>query len=79
MPRVDGKTLVLIATTATVCAVGFGTVYLPFYADKDKIRGLNENADTEAKKEMEKLLKESGGQGESSQQAGSMWKNMGKK
>jgi hypothetical protein len=78
MPKVDGKILVLIATTATVCAVGFGTVYLPFYADKDKIRGLNENADTDAKKEMEKFLKENGGQGESSQ-AGSMWKNMGKK
>lgn len=81
MPKINGKTLVVIASTATLCAVGFGTVYLPFFADRDKIRGMNEHADTDAKKEMEKYRAAHGvGQRDpTSQQAGSMWKNMSKK
>lgn len=78
MGKVNGKTLVAIAVSATFCAVGFATVYLPFFADKDKIRGMNENADTEAKKEMERYLKTNAAKEESAQ-AGSMWKNMAKK
>ncbi|KAL9188800.1 hypothetical protein ACHAXT_007178 [Thalassiosira profunda] len=45
MPRTDGRKLVALAATATVGALGFATLYLPFVADRDKLRGLFEEED----------------------------------
>lgn len=44
-PRTDGRKLVALATAATAGAVGFGTIYLPFIADRDKLRGMFEEGD----------------------------------
>ena len=43
--HVSGSKLVVIAVTATLAAIGIGTIYLPFYADRDKLRGMHEEAD----------------------------------
>jgi hypothetical protein len=43
--RNNGSKVVVIAVAATLTALGIGTVYVPFYADKDKLRGLHEEAD----------------------------------
>ncbi|KAL7553698.1 hypothetical protein ACHAWF_017018 [Thalassiosira exigua] len=45
MPRTDGRKLVALAATATIGALGIGTIYLPFMADRDKLRGLNEEGE----------------------------------
>lgn len=42
--RSSGNKLVLAAVGATVSAIGIGTIYLPFIADRDKMRGLHEEA-----------------------------------
>lgn len=43
--RASGSKLVIAAVTATVTMVGIGSVYLPFFADRDKIRGMHEEKD----------------------------------
>ena len=43
--RTDGRKLVGIAVALTVSALGVGTIYLPFIADRDKLRGLFEEGD----------------------------------
>ena len=48
MARTDGRKVVAIATLATVSFVGFAQIYLPYWADRDKIRGLSEEADMPA-------------------------------
>lgn len=40
MSRTDGRKLVALAAAATVGALGIGTIYLPFMADRDKLRGM---------------------------------------
>jgi hypothetical protein len=40
--RVSGQKIVSAAVAATLLAVGVGTIYLPFVADRDKMRGLHE-------------------------------------
>lgn len=79
MPQMDGRKVVMIATTLTLSAVGIAQIYLPFYADRDKIRGMSEEEDmpTEAKRQMElqrKMMLEN----QSDTNGGSMWKNMKK-
>lgn len=76
MPRVDGRKIVAIATLSTVSVVGFAQIYLPFWADRDKIRGMAEEEDmpAAARREMERAMEQERQQ----QQAGSMWKNMKK-
>lgn len=51
--------MVLAAVTLTIGTVGVGAIYLPFIADKDRIRGLHEEGDmTPAeKREYEKMLR----------------------
>mmetsp|Transcript_10301 Transcript_10301/g.14555 ORF Transcript_10301/g.14555 Transcript_10301/m.14555 type:complete len:94 (+) Transcript_10301:258-539(+) len=89
MSRVDGRKIVAVATTAVVAVVGFGTIYLPFMADRDKIRGLNEEDDMPkaAREEMERVRREQHEIGQmketkipqrSHPNSGSMWKNMGR-
>jgi hypothetical protein len=46
MSRTDGRKLVGIAVALTVTALGVGTIYLPFVADRDKLRGLFEEGDS---------------------------------
>ena len=43
--RTSGSRLVATAVAGTVAAVGIGTIYLPFIADRDKMRGLHEEQD----------------------------------
>jgi hypothetical protein len=42
--RSSGNKLVVAAVGAMVSAVGIGTIYLPFIADRDKMRGLHEES-----------------------------------
>jgi hypothetical protein len=59
MPRVDGKKLVTVVTLGTLAAVAVGEIWLPFFADRDKIRGLFEEDEVPegARKEMEEVMK----------------------
>lgn len=43
--RQSGKQLVALAVMATISAIGIGTIYLPFMADRDKLRGLFEEGE----------------------------------
>jgi hypothetical protein len=43
--RSSGSKLVIGAVTGTLAAVGIGTIYLPFIADRDKMRGMHEEKD----------------------------------
>lgn len=49
--RNSGKRAVIVAVSATVTAVGIGTIWAPFYADRDKLRGLHEEADGMSERE----------------------------
>ena len=61
MSRTDGRKLVTLAAAATVGALGVGTIYLPFMADRDKIRGLSEEGEESmpegARREMQAMKK----------------------
>ncbi len=61
MSRTDGRKLVAIATTLTISALGVGTIYLPFIADRDKLRGLFEEGEESipegARKEIQAIVK----------------------
>ena len=84
MPKIDGRKLVAVAATATVAAVGFAQIYLPFMADRDKLRGLNEEEymPPQAKKEMEAMMSKMKAEQQAAKEdpsgtnAGSMWSNM---
>jgi len=60
--RNSGTKLVSLAVAATVAAVGVGTIYLPFVADRDKVRGLHEESEMSAaeRREYEKALRAMG-------------------
>eukprot|EP00581_Thalassiosira_minuscula_P028673 CAMPEP_0183754490 /NCGR_PEP_ID=MMETSP0739-20130205/3563_1 /TAXON_ID=385413 /ORGANISM="Thalassiosira miniscula, Strain CCMP1093" /LENGTH=108 /DNA_ID=CAMNT_0025991117 /DNA_START=32 /DNA_END=358 /DNA_ORIENTATION=- len=45
MSRTDGRKLVALTAAAAVSALGIGTIYLPFVADRDKLRGLFEEGE----------------------------------
>jgi len=85
--RNSGSKLVVVAVGFTLAAVGVGTIYLPFIADKDKIRGLDEQADLSAaeRREYERMMKEMGQsipaegvntQRRASNRSNSMWQRM---
>eukprot|EP00978_Attheya_sp_CCMP212_P046950 scaffold421144_cov55-Attheya_sp.AAC.1 len=91
MPRTDGKKIVGVAVAGIVGMVGFAQIYLPYIADRDKIRGLFEEDDIPAgaRLEIESILKKEREQAakEEAQKmpvieekqpvaAGSMWKNL---
>jgi hypothetical protein len=79
-----------MAVAAIVGAIGLGQIYLPYVADRDKLRGLFEEEDMppQAKHEMDMLMKveqaasqarSSSGEASNvstSSGAGSMWKNI---
>jgi hypothetical protein len=56
MARTDGRKIVAIATVATVSFVGFAQIYLPYWADRDKIRGMAEEADMPAAAKRQMLM-----------------------
>jgi hypothetical protein len=87
--RSSGSKLVVAAVVGTFSAVGIGTIYLPFFADRDEIRGMHEEKGAPPSamlaQEIKKLQKEGLLKGdaehqvnipESKRAAGSMWKNM---
>lgn len=45
--------MVVAAISLTLVAVGVGTIYLPFIADKDKIRGLDEDGGVSSQQQQE--------------------------
>ncbi len=61
MSRTDGRKLVALAGTAIVGALGIGTIYLPFMADRDKLRGLFEEGEESipegARREIQAIIK----------------------
>lgn len=61
MSRTDGRKLVTLAAAATVGALGVGTIYLPFMADRDKLRGLFEEGEETipegARREIKAIMK----------------------
>jgi CHASE1-domain containing sensor protein len=42
--RISGNKIVSVAVAGTVAMVGLGAVYVPFFADRDKLRGLHEES-----------------------------------
>jgi hypothetical protein len=84
MPRADGRKLVAAAVTATVAVIGFAQIYLPFMADRDRLRGLNEeeHMSPQAKREIDMLMRKMHDEQEAAKKdasgtnAGSMWSNM---
>lgn len=77
--------MVIAAVGLTVTALGVGTVYLPFIADRDRVRGLNEESDMtpREKREYEAMLEKmqqespsSGTTGVGVTNSNSMWKRM---
>lgn len=42
--RVSGNKVVALAVAGTVTMVGIGSIYVPFFADRDKLRGLHEES-----------------------------------
>jgi len=75
MPRIEGKKVVAAAILVTASVVALGPIYLPYYADRDKIRGMFEEQEmpSAAKREMEVVQEQQRGGA-----PGSMWKNMKK-
>ena len=61
MSRTDGRKLVAFAGSAIVGALGFATIYLPFVADRDKLRGLFEEGEESipegARREIQAIMK----------------------
>jgi hypothetical protein len=58
--RKSGTAMVTMAVTATVATLGFTAIYLPFVADRDKVRGLHEESDVDprARREYEEMIRQ---------------------
>ena len=58
--RNSGSKVVVAAVSLTVAALGVGTVYLPFIADKDRIRGMDEEGEmyNSERREYERALQQ---------------------
>ena len=58
MSRTDGRKGVAVATAGIAAIIGFAQIYLPYWADRDKIRGLSEEEDmpAAAKREMQRAM-----------------------
>ena len=90
MSRTDGRKIVSLAFAGILGAVGIGQIYLPYIADRDKLRGLFEEEDMpeEAKREMDMIMATERAAMEAKQQAAanaeksekksacSMWSNL---
>ena len=62
--RNSGSRVVVMAVTGTLAALGIGTIYLPFVADNDKVRGLHEESDMDerSRREYEMMMRQMGGE-----------------
>lgn len=83
--RSSGSRVVAIAVVGTIGVTGFGTIYLPFIADRDEMRGLDEDGGMSKKDRMamQAYLKKEKQEGQEDPPAkgpkpGSMWSNMRK-
>ena len=58
--RNSGSRVVVMAVTGTLAAIGVGTIWLPFVADKDKVRGLHEESelDDRSRREYEAMVRQ---------------------
>jgi|EP00979_Chaetoceros_neogracilis_P011005 hypothetical protein len=87
MARTDGKKIVGLAFGAIAGAIGLAQIYLPYIADRDKLRGMFEEEDMpeQAKKEMDMMMKAEIATAEAKQQsqgkngAGGMLSNLRRK
>jgi hypothetical protein len=83
--RNSGSKMVGAAVGGIIAFLGVGTFYLPFIADKDRVRGLHEESDLSPrdKREYEQMLKEMEKETAELKQKNplptnnSMWKRMG--
>eukprot|EP00553_Chaetoceros_curvisetus_P002389 CAMPEP_0204614558 /NCGR_PEP_ID=MMETSP0717-20131115/2251_1 /ASSEMBLY_ACC=CAM_ASM_000666 /TAXON_ID=230516 /ORGANISM="Chaetoceros curvisetus" /LENGTH=100 /DNA_ID=CAMNT_0051627255 /DNA_START=95 /DNA_END=394 /DNA_ORIENTATION=- len=59
MSRTDGRKIVTLAFAGIAGAIGLGQIYLPYIADRDKLRGLFEEEDmpAQARRELEMMMK----------------------
>jgi len=59
MSHTNGRKIVGVAMAAIAGTLGIGVIYLPFIADRDKLRGLFEEEEMpqEARKEIEIIMK----------------------
>ena len=83
--RSSGSRVVAIAVAGTIAVAGFGTIYLPFIADRDQMRGLDEDGGLSKKdrmamqaylkKEQQEAPEDPAAKGP---KPGSMWSNMRK-
>lgn len=71
MSRTNGRKIVSFAFAGIVGAIGLGQIYLPYIADRDKLRGLFEEGDmpTQAKQEMDMIMRAEKAAMEAQQQA----------
>eukprot|EP00980_Cylindrotheca_fusiformis_P030072 scaffold24311_cov196-Cylindrotheca_fusiformis.AAC.1 len=88
--RSSGSKLVAVAVAGTVGVVGLSTIYLPFFSDRDAIRGMHEEqappTSAMLAQEIKKLQQEGIIRGDEEDQSnipkqkapGSMWKNLRK-
>jgi hypothetical protein len=60
--RNSGSKIVVVAVAAMVTFVGVGAIYAPYFADRDKLRGLHEESDAglseKEKREFERFMSE---------------------
>lgn len=85
--RNSGSKVVVVAVAAIMATIGVGTIYAPYFADRDKLRGLHEEADAglsdREKREFEAFMQQIKEQQQSfsDQKAptmgNSMWNRMG--
>ena len=59
MSQASGRKIVGVAVAAIAGTIGIGVVYLPFIADRDKLRGLFEEEEMpqQARREIEMIMK----------------------
>jgi len=83
----DGRKIVAVAVAGTVAVVGLAQIYLPFIADRDKIRGMfeEEYVPEGAKEQVDAMIKSERLRQQQQQQeamvaprenAGSMWSKL---
>jgi hypothetical protein len=79
--RTSGKKVISLAVAGTLGMTGIATIYLPFVADRDAMRGMDEDGgmDKKQREEMQRYLRNSGvGQEKEAKAPGSMWSNLRK-
>ena len=88
MSRIDGRKIVGFAVGGTIAMLGIGQIYLPYIADRNKLRGLFEDEESlseQAKLELQKVMQQAEQEYQNQVTSrsdtttgapGSMWKNM---